>query len=171
MRLGGSDATTVGFPLHYSEALVRRVTRRYVFDTLGPLYWFATFLVIAALVARASSGDRSWILGTLLVVASLAIAVPFAAYRAHVRNGLATLRRLPEPRSDFQADADGFSIEHPAGRLALSWRHLHRVQRHSDYWLFLPADNQFVTVPLAQAGGDQVKRLDAIVRQAGVVVR
>jgi hypothetical protein len=165
-------ARAVHFRLDYSEPLLRRVTRRYVLRMLGLSYWVGAAVALAAAAYFLVEGDRTWYLGVALTAAILGLALPLMTYRLHLRNALATMSRLPDPaQAGFTADAAGFTIENPVGRVSLPWENLHRVLREQDAWLLLLAENQFVTVPLANASPQDLARLEGYVRDSGVSLR
>jgi hypothetical protein len=150
---------------------VRRASRRHVLGVLGERYWVLALAAPAATVAMWMTGDRSWLLGAMLTTSLLALGLPLLAWRAHVRNGLATIARLPERSSDFSADAHGFTIANPVGHVTLSWRELRLVRRDPEFWLLQLAENQFVTVPLANASADDLARLEGYVRDCAVPLK
>jgi hypothetical protein len=159
----------VHFRLDDSESLQRRVTRRYVFRILGPAYWVAVVVALGFATYLLFDGDRTWFLGMVLTTALVGLVLPVVAYRLHLRNALAAMARLPDPaQADFTADAGGFSIENPFGRVSLPWKQLHRVLREREAWLLLLAENQFVTVPLLNASPGDLAQLEGYVRDSGV---
>ena len=167
-----TDPGFVRFRQVHTEALLRRITRRYLVRMLGPGYWVAVAAALGAAIFLLVDGDRSWFLGVALTAAIFGVAMPLKAYRLHLRNALAALARLPDPASsEFAADAHGFTIENPLGRVSLPWKQLYRVLREPDAWLLLLAANQFVTVPLADASAQDLVRLEGYVRASGVPLR
>jgi hypothetical protein len=167
-----ADNAAVHFRLDYAESLQRRLVRRYIVRTLGPGYWIVVAVALVGATSLLLRGDRTWSLGIALSAAFAGLALPLLAYRLHLRNALATMARLPDPaHADFTANADGFSIENPVGRVSLPWKQLHRVLREQDAWLLLLAENQFVTVPLVNASPQDLARLEGYVRASGVSLK
>ena len=142
------DAGTVR--AQYDEAMVRRAVRTFVWRrfVLGEkVLWVlagAMLLLCAWLIAQ---GDRSWLAIVTGAAGLLPLLFVLVGWFAHLRASLGRLRAMPVPEAEFAFDDQGFRATSGLGDMRLPWSSVAEAWVRQEFWMFIIAPNQFVTLP------------------------
>ena len=154
----GAEAVQVRYDeVMLCDAVRTFVWRRFILEQ--KLLWAASgamLLLCAWLLAR---GDRSW----LPILAGAAALLPplfvLAGWCAHRYAKLRHFRAMPEPEAEFTFDAQGYRATSGLGEMRLPWSSVTEAWVRPDFWMFLVAPNQFVTLPTQNVPSETFDRL------------
>ena len=135
--------------LKFSEALIRRVVRRYWFRTLGLRYFLALILLGVAFAVMLSGGSASWIVGVFGAVLFIGIAMAVRTYFFLMAALLRRFRALDGGQGAFRADDASFTISAAASSSTMPWSNIKELWLLPDAWLLIYGTWQFNTLPLA----------------------
>jgi len=153
---------------HYSDRLIRSVTRQFLRRYLGLDYFVALALLAAALVYMISVGDRSWYVGVAGSMLVLGLAVAVAAWVTYHRRAFATLHRMATPEVNFVFDDDGIAFASDLGEGRIKWNALREIWCLSDAWLIFVDRGVYSTLPAECLTGDIREFIGAKTREHGV---
>ncbi len=138
-------ATAYRARLRYSEAMVRRAVRVFVWRRLRRMLWIEVVLVAAVLL-----GWRAWplIAGTALTLSALLLLTVLLVWRAHWRHSVGVFRAMDPPEADFSFDEQGLSARSSEGAVTLPWRKFAEAWEQPGFWMLLIGTNAFITLPL-----------------------
>jgi hypothetical protein len=135
--------------LTYTEPLIRRAVLRFWWRTTGWGFMLPIIACLAWLAVLLWTGDRSWQVGVLGTVLTMAFALAATLYVVHWRNSLAKLRALGEPSATLVTTDTTLTMSSSAGSTTLPWSAIQEVWQFPECWLLLFSKAQFVTLPLA----------------------
>lgn len=153
--------------VRYSEALIKRVARRFWARQVGWQGFTAVAALTAFVVYLIAQGDRSWYVSALATLLVVSLAVGTAAYRAYRARALATLRRMSDPTATIVLGDSGFSSRSDLGGGDLSWRAVDLVWAFPEAWLIFVAKDTFVTIPTENLTDGARDLIRAKVREHG----
>jgi hypothetical protein len=107
--------------LKYSEAFIKRAVKSYWWKQISPLFLGVTVTMFIFLVYLLLNGDRSWLVGLLAGVVSLAIAVITASYFVHLTRALGRLRRMKAPEATLELTENRFRVASDVGESEFEW--------------------------------------------------
>jgi hypothetical protein len=154
--------------LCYTEPLLKRAVRCFVFRAigrqLGPLFFVAVAILIGCLVFMLAKHDRGWAVG-FIIATILFVAVFFAAiYVAHYRNTLGRFRQMKNPEARLSLGDAQFTLTSELGSATMPWSAITEIWQYPDFWLLLFSKSQFSVLPL---GGIDEKVRAFITERAG----
>jgi len=157
--------------LTYTDALLRRVVRRWWLREVGPFLAIGLIGLGGPTVDLAVHGDRSWLVG---VFSAFLFAVVYHSLRLralHLRHARQALQRLPDGRMLLRVSEQGLTFDAPAHTVLLRWNALSEIRTNPDHWMLFRARNDFSIVPLGSLSNELQRRLLGRFRDAGVQVR
>lgn len=132
---------------HYSDPLIRSVTRQFLRRFLGLDYFVALALMVLVLVYMIGVGDRSWYVGVVGSLVVLGIGVAVAAWVSYHRRAFAAFRRMAEPVVNFTFDDDGIAFASDLGEGRMKWKALREIWCLNDAWLIFVDRGVYSTLP------------------------
>lgn len=153
--------------LHYTEPLVRKAVGAFWWRTVGWGFLVALSVSAVCLGYLLVAGERSWFVG--VVGAALALGLTFIAalYFVHLRGSLARFRRMKVKEAKLEGGPDKLRLSSDVGASEVSWAAVSRVWRFEGFWLLFFSPAQFVTLPLADLGGEAQNFIIAKVLSCG----
>ena len=162
------------FTVTYSEAIVRDAVRAFIWRRAiveQKLMWAAAALLAVLLGYLIASGDRSWLVGVLAMVALAPPAVVLVAWRAHFANTVGRFRRMADRRAEIEFAAGGLRVASELGRGEIAWPAIVDLWERPQAWLVFTGRSAFNVVPFADIPEDARawlrERLRPVLRTAG----
>ena len=138
--------------LRYSEPILRKAVRAFVFRALIRQLGVSFFLVVALLVVilgvLISHHDRGWMVGFLIATVLFVGVFLAVVYVAHFRNTIGRFRQMRTPEATFGYDERQVTFTSELGSSTMPWSAITEVWRYPRFWLLLFSRSQFVTLPL-----------------------
>ena len=157
--------------LNYNESLIRKAVLSFWWRVIGFKFIIAIALIASSLGFYLYIGDRSWFVGAQATALLICIALLFALYWTHYRNGLIKFRAMGLPHATFSASESSFTLESGAGSSTLPWSSVTEIWQFEQYWLMLFSKAQFVTLPLADISPEfRASILERVRASGGVIV-
>ena len=133
--------------LEYSVAFIKRAVKSYWWKQVGPLLLLVTASMFVFLVYLLVKGDRSWLVGLLASVVSLAIVTITASYFVHLKRALARLGRMKKPEAILELSENRFRIASDVGESEFEWSIICKAWRFEEVWLLFFSTGEFMTLP------------------------
>ena len=153
--------------VRYSEALIKRITRRFWVRFIGWHGFAAVGLMSAALAYLVAVGDRSWYVPAFGAVLAVGVFVGTAVYFVYRQRAMSTLQRMADPTAIFTFSDSGFSSRSELGGGDLSWRAVTQVWAFPEAWLLFVSKGIYVTIPTESLPEGTRQLIRAKVREQG----
>lgn len=132
---------------HYSDRLIRSVTRQFLRRYLGLDYYVVLVLMAMVFVYMILVGDRSWYVGVVGALVVLGIGVAIASWVTYHQRAFAAFRRMSKPEVNFTFDDDGIAFVSDLGEGRMKWNALREIWFLNDAWLIFVDRGVYSTLP------------------------
>jgi membrane associated rhomboid family serine protease len=158
---------TYEITVNYTEALIRRITRRFVNRFLGLSFYLALGILGASALFFVIQGNTGWIVGLAGAVFGMGVAIVVLLHTVPIRSAVAILRRMPSQSTTFVFDDDGISIRNETGAGVGKWWVIKKVWKFPEAWLLFHAKNVYWTLPIAMVSEEMKAFIESKVKEGG----
>ena len=143
------------FTVHYDEALMRAVARRYIWlghSYSNPVNTPLAFVIFVGVQTGINTGVRFLQLSldiSFLVVLLVVVLIACGLFWLHWRSVYAGLRPMIGQEVVFHLGDQGLSLGAKGRVTRFSWYDFEGIRRAERFWLLIRAPGAFVTLPLA----------------------
>ena len=156
--------------LEYSELLIRRTIKAYWWRQIGPVFFVVTVVMTALLIYLLAKGDRSWLVGLLGAVISLAVSIVTASYFVHMKRSLTKLRNMGKPEAMLELEDTRFRVTSELGSSDVQWSIIKQLWRYKDAWLIFFSAGEFMTLPTSNISANHKEFILSKLRQVGAKI-
>jgi hypothetical protein len=158
--------------LHFDEALVRTIARRFIVRTFGVGGLVAAAAMVACALYLVTSGaGLSFSEGIIIGLAMVPIIALPLCYVVITRRGLGVLRDLGQAPATLRLREDRIETSNPIGASSLAWSAIKEVWRFPEAWLLFVGKGMYFTIPLRDIGPDAQEFIRAHAAAAGAKIR
>jgi hypothetical protein len=138
---------TYEITVEYTEALVKRATRRFLVKFLGWDFLVVCLLMFISLGALVALGQRDWFVGAVGAVLLIAVLVGVAVIIVYHRRSMTALRKMKTPQAKWRFDEDGIGVETDLSTGSIKWRAIEKLWCFPEVWLLFTGKGVYSTLP------------------------
>lgn len=156
--------------LEYSESLIKRTIKSYWWRQIGPVFLSVTVLMTVLLIYLLVKGDRSWLVGLIGTVISMAVSVMTASYFVHLKRSLTKLRSMGKPEGILELEDARIRITSDMGSSYVQWSLIKQLWRFDEAWLIFFSAGEFMTLPIKNISTENKEFMLSKLQQVGAKI-
>ncbi len=133
----------------YDEAMIHEAAWHFAVRSIGWRGLLAFALILLALAYLIGSGDESWLVGALGVIAVLTAAMGVALYIVPRGRSLARLRDMPSQSAELIFGDSGITVTSEIARQEFPWRLIERIWTYPRFWMVFLRGANYMIIPMS----------------------